>query len=135
LAPWARLVAVLAGASLLLGGLSLYLWGLLTLGRMFGPSSGFGVRLHAAHRLVTTGPFGLIRHPMYLAVMTAAVGSLALYRTWATLCFAVTMLGLVLRARREERVLAEEFGAEWADYASRVPRWFPRFSARLPGGG
>ena len=67
-----------------------------------------------------------MRHPMYLAVMIAALGSLLLYRTWAALAFAVLMLGLVVRARREERVLAQEFGQEWQEYAARVPAWLPR---------
>ena len=122
---WLRAVLLLAGGTVYFGGLALYLWGLRCLGAMFAPSSALGVRLHKAHRLVTTGPYAHIRHPMYLGVILAACGSLALYRTWATLGFAVSMLALVLRARREEKVLAQEFGAEWAAYAARVPGWVP----------
>lgn len=123
---WLRVVLLLAGGAAYFGGLALYLWGLRCLGAMFAPSSALGVRLHKAHRLVTSGPYAHIRHPMYLGVILAACGSLALYRTWATLGFAVSMLALVLRARREEKVLAQEFGAEWAAYAARVPGWMPR---------
>jgi protein-S-isoprenylcysteine O-methyltransferase Ste14 len=72
---------------------------------------------------------------MYLAVMMAAIGSLFLYRTWATLAFAVMMLGLVVRARREERVLAQEFGQEWRAYAARVPAWLPRPRRENPSMG
>lgn len=129
-APWLRVICLIIGAALLFAGLAMYLWGLRTLGRMFGPSSGFGVRLHAAHRLITTGPYAHVRHPMYLAVIMAAMGSLLLYRTWAALCFAVIMYGLVIRARREERALAREFGSEWDDYRARVPAWLPRFFGR-----
>jgi protein-S-isoprenylcysteine O-methyltransferase Ste14 len=123
--PWLRVILLVAGGLPFFGGLVLYLWGLRTLGKMFAPSSGFGVRLHASHRLVTAGPYARVRHPMYLAVISAGIGSLLLYRTWAVLCFAVIMLGLVVRARREEKVLAEELGREWKVYASRVPAWFP----------
>jgi protein-S-isoprenylcysteine O-methyltransferase Ste14 len=132
--PWLRVVLLLTGGLTLFGGLVLYLWGLRSLGQMFGPSSGFGVRLHASHRLVIAGPYVHIRHPMYLAVIGAAIGSLLLYRTWAALCFAVIMLGLEVRARREEKVLAEEFGLAWKVYASRVPAWFPRLRAKKGNG-
>jgi protein-S-isoprenylcysteine O-methyltransferase Ste14 len=125
-APWLRGLLLSIGAALFFAGLALYFWGLHTLGRMFGPSTGFGVRLHAAHRLVASGPYAHVRHPMYLAVIAAAQGSLLLYRTWATLCFAIIMFGLVVRARREERALAREFGQQWADYRARVPGWLPR---------
>jgi protein-S-isoprenylcysteine O-methyltransferase Ste14 len=121
-----------AGIILLAGGCSLYLWGLRLLGPMFGPASGFGVRLSAGHRLIDSAPYAHVRHPMYLAVMIAALGSLLLYRTWATLAFAVLMLGLVVRARREERVLAQEFGQEWREYAARVPAWIPRMRRDPP---
>ncbi len=128
--PWLRVLLLCVGAFLFYGGLALYVWGMRSLGAMFGPSSGFAVRLYAGHRLVTTGPYAHVRHPMYLAVMAAAMGSLLLYRTWATLGFAAIMFGLVVRARREERVLAQEFGPEWQTYASQVPAWLPRLRGR-----
>jgi protein-S-isoprenylcysteine O-methyltransferase Ste14 len=91
-------------------GLGLYLWGLNTLGENFNVSSGFGIRLQQAHRLVTKGPFAYVRHPMYLGVMLAAWGGSFLYRTWTMLIFAVMMFGLIVRARREEEVL-QVFGS------------------------
>lgn len=120
---WACLVL---GALLYFPSLGLYLWGLRTLGTMFGPSTGFGVRLQAGHRLITAGPYALVRHPMYLAVMTVGISGLLLYRTWAMLAFAVAMLGLTVRARREEEALAAEFGAAWEAYRRRVPAWLPQ---------
>jgi protein-S-isoprenylcysteine O-methyltransferase Ste14 len=121
-----RIASLALGALLYFPSLGLYLWGLRTLGAMFAPSSGFGVRLHAGHQLITVGPYAFVRHPMYLAVITAGIGGLLLYRTWAMLLFAVAMFGLVVRARREERALATEFGAVWEEYRRRVPAWLPR---------
>ena len=132
---WQRVIMISVGALLFLGGLALYLWGMRSLGQMFGPSSGFGVRLHARHRLVTTGPYAHVRHPMYLAVIATATGSFLLYRTWAALGFAIIMFGLAVRAQREEGVLAREFGSEWEAYASEVPAWLPRLRRRRKGGG
>ena len=49
-----------------------------------------------------------------------------LYQTWTMVFLALHFPGLAVRARREEQVLAEEFGDEWQDYCRRVPRWLPR---------
>lgn len=129
-----RVILLCVGALLFFGGLALYLWGMRSLGQMFGPSSGFGVRLKATHRLVTTGPYALVRHPMYLAVIAAAIGCLLLYRTWAALVLVIIMFGLAVRARREESVLVQEFGPEWEAYASQVPPWLPRLRRRRRSG-
>ena len=108
------------------GGLALYAWGMQTLGRMFGASSTRGVRLHAGHQLITSGPFRFVRHPMYLGVILAAFGGLLIYQTQAMAIALVGSFGLALRAQREERVLAEEFEKEWTEYAARTPGWIPR---------
>ncbi len=122
----ARIASLLLGSLIYFPSLAVYLWGYRTLGPMFGASSGFGVRLQASHQLVTDGPYRHVRHPMYLAVILAGWGGLLMYRTWAMLAFVTCMLGLGIRARREEQVLAEEFGEEWAAYARRIPTWIPR---------
>ncbi len=121
-----RLAVLLLGMSIFLAGLGLYLWGMATLGAMFAPSTGFGVRLQAEHRLVTSGPFSRVRHPMYLAVILSFFGGLLVFRTWTMLVFFVGMFGLILRARREEALLAAEFGEAWHAWARDVPAWFPR---------
>lgn len=97
---------------------------------MFGVSSGFGVHLYADHRLITSGPYSVIRHPMYVAVICAGVGGLLIYRTWAMLFFAVNMFGLIVRARREERALAQKFGPIWEEYKRQVPGWIPKLPAK-----
>jgi protein-S-isoprenylcysteine O-methyltransferase Ste14 len=122
----ARAVALLVGALLYFPGLGLYLWARRALGSMYNVSSALGARLYAEHRLVTHGPYALVRHPMYVGVLAASLGGVLLYRTWTPVFAAVTFLGLALRARQEERALAREFGEEWEAYARRVPGWLPR---------
>ena len=124
LSPAARIAALVVGALLYFPGLGLVLWGRLTLGTMYNVSTIAGAQLYADHRLITRGPFAVVRHPMYLGLMLASVGGLLVYRTW-TLVFALTFLGLFVRARREEEALAAEFGAEWEEYKRRVPGWIP----------
>ncbi len=130
LSPGMRLFFDLLGTLIFFPSLALYLLGMRTLGTMFGASSGFGVRLYAGHRLITNGPYSIIRHPMYVAAICAGIGGLLIYRTWAMLFFAVNMFGLIVRAKREERVLTEEFGPEWAGYKQQVPGWIPKLFSK-----
>ena len=126
----ARGAALILGALLLFPGLALVLWGRLTLGQMYNVSSAFGAQLYADHRLITHGPFALVRHPMYVGVIMASFGGLLLYRTWALVFAATTFLGLTIRARREEQALAAEFGVQWQAYCQQVPAWIPRLQRR-----
>ena len=47
-------------------------------------------------------------------------------RTWTALVIAISLPGIILRARREEEALAAQFGQQWQDYAQRVPALIPR---------
>ncbi len=94
---------------------------------MYKTSSGFGVQLNIEHRLVTHGPFALMRHPLYLGLQVAAIGGLLLYRTWTFVFVIVNFLALIIRAKREEEALAMEFGEQWEEYTRHVPAWIPRF--------
>ena len=122
----ARAAALILGALLLFPGLVLMLWGRLTLGQMYNVSSAFGAQLYADHRLITYGPFAMVRHPMYVGIIMASFGGLLIYRTWALVFAATTFLGFTVRARREEQALAAEFGEQWQAYCRQVPAWVPR---------
>ena len=79
-------------------------------------------------RLVTTGPYGWIRNPIYAAVVLAVVGEGLFFGSPSLLGFALMLLGL-LHARVvvvEEPGLARRFGDGYERYRSRVPRWLPR---------
>jgi protein-S-isoprenylcysteine O-methyltransferase Ste14 len=123
--PALRAVAVAAGALLYFPGLALATWGRLALGEMYNVSLAAGARLFAGHRLITLGPYARLRHPMYAGLILAGWGALLVYRTWTCAALALVFLGLAVRARREEQLLATEFGAEWDAYRQRVPGWIP----------
>jgi len=114
------------GSLLYFAGLVFVLWGRLMLGKNYFVSSGIGAQLFEGHQLITSGPYAIVRHPMYFGLFIMALGSLLLYHTWTTLFFASFVPLTVLRARREELLLAEEFGTEWQEYCKRVPQFFPR---------
>lgn len=115
-----------AGSMLLLFGLAGYQWGHITLGSMFTGSSSREAPLFQDHSLVTSGPYRISRHPMYLALQIAAFGSLLLYRNWAVVFCFLSFIFLFLRARREEDALLQRFGAAWEKYRNATPFWFPR---------
>ena len=113
------------GCLLYFPGLALVLWGRTALGKNYFVSTGFGAQLFAGHRLVTDGPYAFVRHPMYTGLFLAALGSLLIYWTWTTLLLACFAPFTALRARREEQVLAVEFGEQWWAYARRTGKFFP----------
>jgi protein-S-isoprenylcysteine O-methyltransferase Ste14 len=91
---------------------ALSLASLLTLGR------GFGVR-PALRRLATTGPYRLVRHPIYLAYVLADVGyALIEWTLGSVLLMLVGWASLVYRIRAEERILSQD--AAWTDYGASV---------------
>ena len=124
--PGVCLALLVAGCILYFPGMVFLLWARLTLGKMYFVSTSFGAQLHADHKLVTTGPFAIVRHPMYLGLVAAALGSLLLYQTWTVLAYALFVPFVLRRARREEETLRAEFGEEWQAYCRRVPAFVPR---------
>ena len=122
----ARALALIVGSLLYFPGLAMMLWGRLALGPMYNVSSALGAQLYAEHRLVTSGPFTLVRNPMYVGGVLAELGALLIYRTWATALITLQIPDLLLRTRREEEVLAAQFGEQWEEYRRRVPAWVPR---------
>ena len=115
------------GTLLYFTGLAFLLWGRLVLGKNYFVSTGFSAQLFEGHELVTRGPFAIVRHPMYFGMFIMALGSLLLHHTWTTVYFACFAPLMILRARREELVLAEEFGEKWQDYCRKVPAFLPHF--------
>lgn len=120
-----RIAALAAGTLLGAGGLALYVAGRRALGEMYNVSSSLGSGLYAGHRLVTTGVYGVVRHPMYVGLFLAGPGGLLVYRTWTFVFVMAALAGAVVKARREDRLLAEEFGGAFDDYRRAVPAWIP----------
>jgi len=112
--------AVLVAGDLMLGaGLLFAIASVAFLGRCFGV-------LPDVRGLVTRGPYRLVRHPLYLGELTAALGIVVGARRWAPALAAwLVCLGLQLvRTRYEERSLRAEF-PEYAPYADRTKRLIP----------
>ncbi|HKX18398.1 MAG TPA: isoprenylcysteine carboxylmethyltransferase family protein [bacterium] len=85
-----------------------------------------GVRVHAGQHVIDSGPYAIVRHPMYMATVPFAVGTaLALGSYWALVPAALVIPVLVARTVMEDRTLREELTGYKA-YAGRVRyRLFP----------
>jgi protein-S-isoprenylcysteine O-methyltransferase Ste14 len=81
--------------------------------------------------LTTSGPYAVVRHPLYLGSLVVAGGLLVAADSWlaALLVAAYVALFYPLAMRREEEKLARRYGAAFEEYAARVARLRPR-SAR-----
>lgn len=84
----------------------------------------------ADSELITTGIYGLMRHPLYASMMAMGLGWAFLWSSLPALGIAVVLIGFLhAKARYEERLLREKF-SDYARYAAGVPRYFPkRFSS------
>ncbi len=90
--------------------------------------------LYAAQKnrtLATTGPYARMRHPQYTGFVLIMLGFLVQWPTILTLAmFPVLVFMYVHLARREEREVEAEFGAEYRRYAARTPAFIPRFAMK-----
>ena len=79
-------------------------------------------------RLVTRGPYRLVRNPMYLGAALALLGAALFYGSWALLAYAALFLlaAHLFVVGYEEPALRGAFGREYAAYCGRVRRWRPR---------
>jgi protein-S-isoprenylcysteine O-methyltransferase Ste14 len=108
---------------LLLSAFGFCWWARLHLGRLW---SGF-VTLKPDHYIVDTGPYGLVRHPIYTGVMAAALVTALQRASPAGMLGAILLIvGFALVARTEERFLRRQLGAKAYDtYSRRVPMLIP----------
>jgi protein-S-isoprenylcysteine O-methyltransferase Ste14 len=110
------------GASVILLGAAIFGWALLVF-----ESWRILAKLDEGHRLCTRGPFRFVRNPIYLACDLLALGSFLWIPNVATLAGVLFMhLGGELRARAEEKLLAQAFGDEYGRYRAATGRFFPK---------
>jgi len=102
----------------ILCGVVFALYAVLELGRSFSV-------MPEARRLVTNGPYSVIRHPVYLGEAVALAGVTSQYLSpWALLLLALQFIFQLERMKNEERVLSCAY-PEYRDYAARTARLLP----------
>ncbi len=100
----------------------LRIWPVFVLGRRF---SGL-VAIQSGHSLVTTGIYGVIRHPSYLGALVFMLGGALVFRSGVGLLLtAAILVPLLARIASEEKLLQSQFGAEYDAYRARTWRLVP----------
>jgi protein-S-isoprenylcysteine O-methyltransferase Ste14 len=88
-------------------------------------------RIHAGlyhdHELVRSGPYALVRHPIYASLFAMLVANILLLsgRLVAALAIAIYIVGTEIRVRTEDRLLASRFRTEFDNYRRQVPAYIP----------
>jgi protein-S-isoprenylcysteine O-methyltransferase Ste14 len=117
------LLLALAGCSLAVAGAAVVLWSRVKL----GPAWSLVPLADAATGLVTTGPYRLVRHPIYLGLSMLALGAALAFASWPALL--VLLAGIVptcmWRAAAEEKLLIDTFGERYALYRKQTRMIIP----------
>ena len=112
------------GFLVLYAGAALLNWALFFAGNYLRPST---AGVYEEHKLIQTGPLGLVRHPYYVSYVLILVGlSLALLTWWPLIPALCILIGMYPTARSEEKMLIEQFGEEYIEYRRKVGMFFPR---------
>jgi protein-S-isoprenylcysteine O-methyltransferase Ste14 len=111
-----------AGLLVTLAGTTLAVWARIRLGQWF--TGTFGIK--TGHVLVTDGPYGITRHPMYSGLLLMVLGAALTWNSALTLLLALLLaVPFFLHTVYEEALFEQHFGAAYLDYQRRVPRLVP----------
>jgi protein-S-isoprenylcysteine O-methyltransferase Ste14 len=110
------------GTLLVVAGVALAIWSR----RVLGTNWSSAVRISEGQRLVRTGPYAVVRNPIYSGMVLAIFGTALVAGTLgALLGFALVVASLWRKGRMEERFLLAEFGEEYAAYQRNVKFLIP----------
>lgn len=112
-----------AMAALVLAGFALSWWARIHLGRLWSGT----VQRKEGHRVIDTGPYRLVRHPIYTGLILAAFATAIARQALAPLLGACLLtLAFYMKAQLEEQLLRRELGEDAYDaYARRTPMLAP----------
>ena len=106
---------VWAGLGLVLQAVffGLAIWARRSLGRNWSGR----IEIKVEHQLVRSGPYRMLRHPIYTAILGMAVGMALVIGKWVSLCaVAIIVFAYIRKIRLEESALREGFGPQYDEY-------------------
>jgi protein-S-isoprenylcysteine O-methyltransferase Ste14 len=108
----------------LAGGLLLFCYSHHTIGRYWS----MRIRLKQGHQLVTRGPYGQIRHPLYTALFFGYLGTLLALQSWMLAAwFPVFVASYRIFAEEEESIMERAFGEAYRAYRRRTGMFLPKW--------
>jgi len=117
-------VIAFTGVALTWIGIAIALWARWHLGQYWSAR----ITLKEDHKLIRTGPYAHLRHPIYSGIILAAGGGALAIDKWR--CFAgvaLIVLGYWTKARKEETMLAARFGEAFEEHCRHTGFLIPRF--------
>jgi protein-S-isoprenylcysteine O-methyltransferase Ste14 len=110
------------GAAVTIAGLLFAVWARVHLGRNWSSS----VTIKQDHELIATGPYAVVRHPIYTGILTGLLGTaIALSQVCGFIAFFLFLLAFWLKLRMEEEWMRSQFGETYAAYAHRTAALVP----------
>lgn len=111
-----------AGAAICVLGFAFTFWARFTIGRNWSGT----VTFKQDHELIQSGPYRLVRHPIYTGVLTMMLGSVLFVGTRAALlAFVMLCVGFKVKSRQEEEMMMKHFPDAYARYKARVRALLP----------
>lgn len=114
---------VILGAGIFLSALLLFRISHKTLGKNWSIT----LQIREQHSLICTGPYALVRHPMYTSFLLMAFGQFFLLANWVVglLGFLGFAILFFLRVDKEENMMLDKFGPQYRSYMDRSKRIIP----------
>ena len=110
------------GTALLVAGLAFSIWARVTLGRNWSGT----VTVKEDHELIQSGPYRLVRHPIYTGLLLALAGSAVAQDRWSgVLGVVLIFVSFWIKLLREEAWMRETFGEKYDAYCARTKRLVP----------
>lgn len=110
------------GAGVTVAGLVFAIWARLHLASNWSSS----VTIKQGHELITTGPYTLVRHPIYTGILTGFAGTaIALAQVRGVLGLVIIFVAFWAKLRKEEEWMRSQFGETYANYAHQTAALVP----------
>ena len=110
------------GLLMTIAGVAFAIWARLTLGRNWSGT----VTIKQDHELIRTGPYALVRHPIYTGIALAVLGT-AIFdgKIRSLILILATFSVLIYKIRMEEQFMTEQFGSEYTNYRQKTKALVP----------
>ena len=105
----------LIGAVICALGVGYAIWARIHLGRNWSPIP----NVKEGHELITSGPYKLVRHPIYTGIIVAALGTGFAIPVWFLIFFIMTIV-FVWRVKVEEALMTKQFPNQYPEYKKRT---------------
>jgi protein-S-isoprenylcysteine O-methyltransferase Ste14 len=120
------------GLLMVIAGLAFAVWARMHLGRNWSGT----VTVKENHELIRSGPYAIVRHPIYTGLLLAILGTAVVLGEWrGLLAFCFLTIAFLLKLRREERFMEESFPDTYPSYRAQVPALIPLLRGIHAGGG